>query len=84
MSEKPRHLQWARPEDPRPKHRYRDTLLVYGGLAVAVVLFGWLTGGGVVKAVVVAAILFVVASTYSLVHWHELARNVRGRGGRRP
>ena len=82
MSDEPRHLRWARPEDPRPKHRYRDTLLVYGGLGVAVVLFGWLTGGSVIKAVVVAVILFVVASTYSLVRWRELLRSVRGRGGR--
>jgi hypothetical protein len=49
-------------------------------VAVFVVLFGWLTGGGFVKAVIVAAILFVVGSVYSLVRWHDLARHLRGRG----
>jgi hypothetical protein len=71
-----RRLRWGLPETPRPKHPYRDTLLVYAGLAVFVVLFGWLSGGGVVKAIVVAIALFVIGSVYSLVRWHDLARRV--------
>jgi len=61
----PRHLRWGLPE--RPKHRYRDTFFVYAGLGGFVVLFAWLTGGSVLRGIVVAAILFVVGSTYSLV-----------------
>jgi hypothetical protein len=75
-----KRLRWGLPEPPRPKHRYRDTLFVYAGVAVFVVLFGWLTGGGFVKAVIVAAILFVVGSVYSLVRWHDLVRKVTGKG----
>ena len=72
MSEK-RRLRWpTETELPATKHRLRDTLLVYAGLCVAVVLFAWLSGGSVVRGVVVAAILFVVATTYSLVRWGDL------------
>ena len=76
---KQRYLRWPS-EPPRPKHGYRDTAFVYLFLCVVVVLFAWLSGGSVVKGVVVAAILFVVGSVYSLVRWHDLARHLRGRG----
>ena len=79
---KERHLWWPS-EPPRPKHRYKDTVLVYLFLCVVVVLFAWLSGGSVVKGVVAAAILFVVGSLYSLVRWHDLLRHVRGRGSER-
>jgi membrane protein YdbS with pleckstrin-like domain len=76
---KQRYLRWPS-EPPRPKHGYRDTAFVYLFLCAVVVLFAWLSGGSVVKGVVVAAILFVVGSVYSLVRWHDLARHLRGRG----
>jgi hypothetical protein len=79
---KSRHLRWPS-EPPRPKHRYKDTAFVYLFLGVIVVLFAWLSGGSVVKGVVVAAILFAVGSVYSLVRWHDLVRNLRGREGER-
>jgi hypothetical protein len=76
----PRRLRWGLPEPPRPKHRYRDTFLVYAGLSAFVVLFAWLSGGSVLRGVVVAAMLFVVGSTYSLVRWHDLVRKMTGKG----
>jgi hypothetical protein len=76
---RPRRLRWSLPDPPRPKHPYRDTLLVYAGLALVVVLIGWLTGGGFVKAVVVALAVFAAASVYSLVRWHDLARRLASR-----
>ena len=33
-----RRLQWGLPETPRSKHPYRDTLIVYGALALLIVL----------------------------------------------
>jgi len=69
-----RHLRWGMPEAPVPKHPYRDTLLVYGGFAVLLVLLAWATGTSVGKAVVVAAIVFVAASAMSLVRWRERLR----------
>jgi hypothetical protein len=78
-----RRLRWA-VESPPPKHGYRDTFFVYGGLCILVVLFAWLSGGSVVKGIAVAALLFVVGTTYSLVRWHDLARHLRNRSSRRP
>ena len=80
---KQRYLRWPS-EPPRPKHGYRDTAFVYLFLGVIVVLFAWLSGGSVVKGVVVAAVLFAVGSVYSLVRWHDLVRHLRGREGERP
>ena len=61
----PRRLRWGAPEPPAPKHPYRDTLLVYAGLALIVVLIAWATGGGLVKALIVAAAFFLVASAWT-------------------
>jgi hypothetical protein len=78
-----RQLRWPS-EPPRPKHAYRDTFAVYAFLGVFVVLFAWISGGSVVKGVVVAAILFVIGSVYSVVRWHDLVNHLRGRSRGRP
>ena len=44
---RPRRLRWGVPEQPLPKHPYRDTLILYGVFAALIVLVAWLTGGGV-------------------------------------
>ena len=43
-----RRLRWDAParDSSIPKHPYRDTALVYGGMALVVVLIAWATGGG--------------------------------------
>jgi Flp pilus assembly protein TadB len=69
-----RHLRWGLPEAPTPKHPYRDTLLVYTGFAAVIVLVGWATGGSVVHAIAVAAIVFVAATTWSFARWHQRLR----------
>jgi len=69
-----KRLQWGLPEAPRPSHPYRDTLIVYGVLALLIVLVAWLTGGAVGKAAVIAAFFFVVASLWSLVRWRSRLR----------
>ena len=41
-------LEWGGvPELPPPKNPYRDTLLVYGALALVILIVAWLTGGSV-------------------------------------
>ena len=64
-------LQWGLPEAPPPRHPYRDTLLVYGVLAVLIVVVAWLTGGAVGKAAVIAVFFFVVASAWSVYRWRR-------------
>ena len=80
MSKQPRRLQWGVPESPPPKHPYRDTLLVYGVLALIVVVLAWATGGSLVKAVVVAAAFFVIASAWNAYRWRARAREAARRG----
>jgi membrane protein implicated in regulation of membrane protease activity len=69
-----RRLEWGLPEAPPPRHPYRDTLVVYGVLAVLIVIVAWLTGGAVGKAAVIAVFFFVVASSWSLYRWRRRLR----------
>jgi len=61
---RPRRLRWDLPESPLPKHPYRDTLLVYGGLG---------------RAVGIAAVFFVVASGWSWWRWHQRLARARAK-----
>jgi Flp pilus assembly protein TadB len=72
MSEK---LKWGGvPDIPPPKNPVRDTLLVYGVLALIIVVIAWLTGGSVGKAAVVAGFFFVVACAWTLWRFRVKAR----------
>ncbi|MBA3843594.1 MAG: hypothetical protein H0X39_13465 [Actinobacteria bacterium] len=75
-----KRLQWGLPESPPPKNPLRDTFLVYGGLAVVVVVLAWVTGGSVTKAVAVAAVFFVIASAWNAYRWRMRAREAARRG----
>ncbi len=77
----PRRLRWGAPEPPAPKHPYRDTLLVYAGLAAIVVLIAWATGGGVVKAVVIAGAFFLVATGWTTYRLRQRALEEKARSG---
>jgi len=76
---RPRRLRWDLPESPLPKHPYRDTLLVYGGLSIVIVLVAWATGGGLGRAVGIAAVFFVVASGWSWWRWHQRLARARAK-----
>ena len=80
MSDGKRRLRWSVPEAPPSKHPIRDTLLVYAGLALVVVAIAVFTGGPVLKAIVVAAIFFVLASLWNI--WRFRAQ-LRGSGAGR-
>ena len=71
---RPRRLQWGVPEQPPPKHPYRDTLLVYGAFAVVIVIVAWATGGGVLRALVFAVLFYLVASAWSISRWRARMR----------
>ena len=70
----PRRLQWRLPDPPPPKHPYRDTLLIYGALAVLIVVVAWATGGHVRSAIVIAFGFYVAASVWSITRWHKRLR----------
>jgi membrane protein implicated in regulation of membrane protease activity len=77
-------LRWGVPEPPPPKNPYRDTLLVYGGLAVVIVLVAWVTGGDLRNAALVAVAFFLIASAWTAYRWRarlrEEAAEARERG----
>jgi hypothetical protein len=59
------------PEDPLPKHPYRNSLIFHFVLACLLVLVAWVTGGGVPRAIAVAVGYFVLASGYSIWKWRQ-------------
>jgi membrane protein implicated in regulation of membrane protease activity len=69
-----RRLFWGVPEQPAPKHPYRDTLIIYAVFAVLIVVVAWLTGGGVARAAMVAVLFYVVASAWSVARWRTRLR----------
>lgn len=59
-----------------PAHPYRDTAIVYGVMAVLLVVVAALTGGDVVRAALVAVVVFVVATAWS---WWRFRERIRAR-----
>jgi nicotinamide riboside transporter PnuC len=52
-------------DPPVPKRPYRDSLLLHLVLAVVIVLVSWLTGGSLPRALVFAAVYFLLATAWS-------------------
>ena len=73
-----KRLRWDSPISDRnrvvPKHPYRDTAILYGVLAVLVVVIAWATGGSVVNATVTAFAVFIVATLWSWRSWRNRIR----------
>ena len=77
-----RRLRWESEAGRVTKRPYRDTALVYLGFAVVIVVVATLTGGGFVRAVIVAALFWVAATAYGFVRWRRrLAQERRGPDG---
>jgi Flp pilus assembly protein TadB len=74
-----RKLEWGGPPHQPAKRPYRDTFLVYGALAVVVVIVAWLTGGSLGRAVVVALAFFGAASLWN-VYRLRTRKNREGEG----
>ena len=60
-----------RREPARSRHPFRDTVIMYGVLALVIVLVSAFTGGGLMKAILVAAAFFVGATAWS---WWRYSR----------
>jgi hypothetical protein len=75
-----KRLRWG-DEPPRraPTRPYRDTALVYLGFAVVIVVLATLTGGGFVRAVVVAGLFWVAATGYGWLRWRRRLSEERRR-----
>ena len=82
---KPRRLRWESARQTRTtlKRPYRDTALVYGGMAVVIVVIAVATGGSIVNAVVIAVAFFVVATLWSWRSWRNRLRGERARTSER-
>lgn len=80
-----RRLRWDAPKQERttPKRPYRDTALVYGSMAVVIVVIAVATGGSIVNAVLIAGVFFVVATLWTWRNWRNRLRGQRA-GTRRP
>ena len=61
---------------PIPDHPYRDTALVYAGMAVLLVIVASLTGGQAVRAIFAAVIFFVLATAWT---WWGFRKRIRAR-----
>ena len=66
-----RPLRWHEEIIPVPKHPYRDSAIFYAVLALVVVGLALLTGGGVMRAIVIAVAFFVLATAWSWYRWRE-------------
>ena len=72
-------IRWPSPVErdrPLPRRPYRDGALVYGGMTVVIVAFSAVTGGSVVRALLVAVAFFVVAMTWTW--WRTRSRRRAG------
>lgn len=61
-------------ELPLPKRPYRDSALLHAVFATVILLFAWLTGGGLGKAAGVAALYFGAATAWSWVRFAQRRR----------
>jgi membrane protein implicated in regulation of membrane protease activity len=84
VTRRSRLLSWGPADTPPLRHPYRDTLIVYGALAVAIVLIAWASGGNMRNAVAVAAVFYVVASAWGLTRWRRRLRERAAEPDNRP
>ena len=77
MTDRPkqkRKLRWDGTARTMPKHPYRDSAIVYAVLAGVVVGVTALTSGNMRTALIIAPLLFVVATGYSWWRWRQRER----------
>jgi hypothetical protein len=71
-------VKWDVPAVPSSRHPFRDSLIIYAVLALAIVVLAGVTGGGWTRAVLVAAAFFLGASAWSW--WRSRGRSGNGHG----
>ncbi len=63
--------RWTPPDLPAPKRPYRDTAVFHLVLAALIVVVAFLTGGSLLRALVIAAVFFVFATAWSWSRWRS-------------
>jgi hypothetical protein len=71
---RPERLQWRPPPPALPRRPYRDSAILYGVLAVVIVVIAWATGGGLARAIGFAVAFFVAATAWSFWQWRGRLR----------
>ena len=69
----------TRYEPPRSRRPFRDTVIMYGVLAIVIVVVAKFTNGDIVRAILGAAAFFVVATAWTW--WRFRRRAEQGHGG---
>jgi hypothetical protein len=69
-----KRLRWEGTPRRKPGHPYRDSAILYAILAGVVVGVTALTGGNMRAALIVAPMLFVIATAYSWWRWRQRER----------
>jgi hypothetical protein len=59
------------PDEPLPRHPYRDSAIFHAVLACVVVLVAWGTGGSLRNAILVALGFFALATAWSWMQWRR-------------
>ena len=67
-------LRWEPPSRRLPRRPYRDSVLLYGAMAVLLVVVAAVTGGSIVRALVIGAFFFVAATAWSWKRWRDRLR----------
>ena len=67
-------LRWEPAPSPLPRRPYRDSVLLYGAMAVLLVVVAAVTGGSIVRALVIGAFFFVAATAWSWKRWRDRLR----------
>ena len=79
--------RWDPAPLPTPKRPYRDTAVFHLVLAALIVVVAFLTGGNLLRALVIAGGFFVLATAWSWSRWrnklNETQAQQSGRPGRR-
>ena len=67
-------LRWEGTPRTMPKHPYRDSAILYAILALVVIGVTALTGGNMRAVLIIAPVVFVVATAYSWWRWNRRER----------
>jgi Flp pilus assembly protein TadB len=77
---KKKRLRWDYTPRTMPRHPYRDSAIMYAILAAAVVGVTALTDGNMRAALIIAPVLFLVATGYSWWRWRRRQRQEEAEG----